>query len=208
MLNNDSAWLAHTCKVSLQGVDRVNDLHRVYPAAPLYARVRLEFEADGDLQTARVSLRYRAFGSGSPETHEIVRRTVHTGPVVAGTVIDEVLTLVLPEHAPISYEGTYVKIQWVLVMELKGNEGELHECEFPLLVTARPVSWAADLAAAPPELLEEATKKEATTRIDQSHAPTPDDATESKPEKNARQPWFRVADPAAVPPDPDPDPAP
>lgn len=134
-------WLRYRCQLELEGQDEIEGVIVAYPGAALWARIDLEFLEDADLSRCRARLRLRAAGSGSPETHEFVRHNLAEGPVVAGHRIKRALRMPLPDDAPISYEGVYVKIIWSVAVDFLSADGHLVEEEVPLVVRPRPVDW-------------------------------------------------------------------
>jgi len=134
-------WLSYRCTVALEGDASEDKIIVEYPGTAVRAHVRVEFLETTELAAARAKLLFRAHGSGSPETHVFVQRTLIEGEVEEGQLLETEVDLELPENAPMTYDGVYVKVDWAVAIEIIAPDGRLIVEEVPLIVRPRPVEW-------------------------------------------------------------------
>jgi len=133
--------------LELGGAVADEEVPTTYTGGVFEGVIRLEFLQAMSLQALVLSLRYTVSGAGSPEVHELVRRTIGEGTFGAHSVLERQLMLVVPELMPISYEGTYIKIHWSLSLLLQRNPSDLMVENIPLIVKARPMGWQSETLA-------------------------------------------------------------
>lgn len=142
MSTRQESWIEGTRSLRVSGALKDETLGAVaYVGTTFHADMTLAIDNDALIETARIILRFRALGSGSPETHDLIRRTFATnleGPI---KLEPQRFELDVPENAPISYEGVYVKIQWSIAISLTGPEGLFDETEYRVWVKPRPVGF-------------------------------------------------------------------
>ncbi|PJB47626.1 MAG: hypothetical protein CO108_03795 [Deltaproteobacteria bacterium CG_4_9_14_3_um_filter_63_12] len=150
MTMDSHSWIDAKCTIRAVGVAKDAKLGAIaFVGTSLLVQTKLTIRNAVVVEAAKLVLRFRGFGSGSPETHELVRHTFAThfeGPCELELQDFE---LAIPDNAPISYEGSYVKIQWSVAIAIFGPEGHFEEFEYRVWVKPRPVDFLTDNRSAP-----------------------------------------------------------
>ena len=112
-----------------------------YVGDVLELKLNWVFDPESTAQHARLRFGYDAYGSGSPETHDLFVLSLFDDPEqgAAGEQLTKNLGLQIPAYGPMSYEGIYVKVAWSLTFEISEAVGFYEEKKVPIAVLARPV---------------------------------------------------------------------
>lgn len=130
-------------ELELTGAHPSEDTPTSYTGAAFQGRVQLTFREAVHIRSFVVKLSYRVSGSGSPETHELVQQEFEVGDVQAERTLAKRVMLSVPESAPMSYEGAYIKIVWSVALEIWLDTEDCFIEEVPVLVLPRPVEFDA-----------------------------------------------------------------
>lgn len=137
----------YSFELELSGAHASKDVPTTYTGTAFQGRLQLTFHEALTVERFSVKLFYRVSGSGSPETHELSHFSFDVGVVKAAQSLAKRISLSVPENAPMSYEGSYIKIVWSVSLELWLASQECFVEHVPVLVLPRPVDF--DLHASP-----------------------------------------------------------
>jgi hypothetical protein len=112
------------------------------PAIPVGGRCRLNITVHTDSEFhcrgVRCWIGCRVHGSGSEDTCELwAEQFIHEGDILAGHTISHSVDIAAPDRGPVSFQGRYVKCDWLVRVRVDIPVWRDKRLDLPFLVTPR-----------------------------------------------------------------------